>query len=80
VAYPAFFCLQSHYRARRWCSAGEPCHAQGAYKKHIAKIAALKPGSSEVVPEDFYALRDKFTAGTGQRSDTSHAVTAQYDV
>jgi len=75
-----FFCLQSHYRKALVFSWENLDNAQGAYNKLIAKIAALKPGSSEVVPEDFYALKEKFTAALDNDLNTSLAVTALYDV
>ena len=75
-----FFCLQSHYRKALVFSWENLDNAQGAYNKLIAKIAALKPGSSNVVPEDFYALKEKFTAALDNDLNTSLAVTALYDV
>ena len=75
-----FFCLQSHYRKTLVFSWENLDNAQGAYKKLIAKIAALVPGSSEVVKEDFFALRGKFTAALDNDLNTSLAVTALYDI
>jgi len=75
-----FFCLQSHYRKALVFSWENLDNAQGAYTKLIAKIAALKPGSSDVIPEDYYALRDKFCAALDNDLNTSLAVTALYDV
>ena len=75
-----FFCLQSHYRKTLVFSWENLDNAQGAYNKLIAKIAALNPGSSEVVKEDFFALRGKFTAALDNDLNTSLAVTALYDI
>ena len=75
-----FFCLQSHYRKALVFSWENLDNAQGAYNKLIARIAALKPGSSVVVREDFFALRDKFTAALDNDLNTSLAVTALYDI
>ena len=75
-----FFCLQSHYRKTLVFSWENLDNAQGAYNKLIAKIAALVPGSSEVVKEDFFALRGKFTAALDNDLNTSLAVTAFYDI
>ena len=75
-----FFCLQSHYRKALVFSWENLDNAQGAYNKLIAKIAALVPGSSEVVKEDFFALRGKFTAALDNDLNTSLAVTALYDI
>ena len=75
-----FFCLQSHYRKALVFSWENLDNAQGAFNKLIARIAALKPGSSVVVREDFFALRDKFTAALDNDLNTSLAVTAIYDV
>ena len=75
-----FFCLQSHYRKALVFSWENLDNAQGAYLKLIAKIAALKPGSSVVVQEDFFKLRDKFTAALDNDLNTSLAVTVLYDI
>ena len=75
-----FFCLQSHYRKALVFSWENLGNAQGAYNKLIARVAALKPGSSAVVPEDFYALKEKFCAALDNDLNTSLAVTALYDV
>ena len=75
-----FFCLQSHYRKTLVFSWENLDNAQGAYLKLIARVAALKPGSSVVVREDFFALRDKFTAALDNDLNTSLAVTAIYDI
>ena len=75
-----FFCLQSHYRKALVFSWENLDNAQGAYNKLIAKIAALKPGSSAVVKENFYALREQFTAALDNDLNTSLAVTALYDI
>ena len=75
-----FFCLQSHYRKALVFSWENLDNAQGAFNKLIARIAALKPGSSTVEREDFFALRDKFTAALDNDLNTSLAVTAIYDI
>ncbi|MBE6914086.1 MAG: cysteine--tRNA ligase [Ruminococcaceae bacterium] len=75
-----FFCLQGHYRKVLVFTWENLDNAQSAYNKLIAKIAALKPGSSKVVSEDFYALKEKFTAALNNDLNTSLAVTALYDV
>jgi len=75
-----FFCLQSHYRKALVFSWENLDNAQSAYNKLIAKIAALAPGSSDVVKEDFFALRAKFTAALDNDLNTSLAVTAIYDI
>ena len=75
-----FFCLQSHYRKALVFSWENLDNAQGAYNKLIAKVAALKPGSGPVIPEDYQALRDKFCAALDNDLNTSLAVTALYDV
>ena len=75
-----FFCLQSHYRKALVFSWENLDNAQSAFTKLIARVAALKPGSSAVVREDFFALRDKFTAALDNDLNTSLAVTAIYDI
>ncbi len=74
------FCLQSHYRKSLVFTWENLDNAVLTYNKLIAKIAALKPGSSDVVADDFYALRDKFKAALDNDLNTSLAVTAVYDV
>ena len=75
-----FFCLQSHYRKALVFSWENLDNAQGAYQKLIAKVAALKPGTGEVVEADFAALKEKFCAALDNDINTSLAVTALYDV
>ena len=75
-----FFCLQSHYRKALVFTWENLDNAQGAYNKLIAKIAALKPGTGAVIPEDFYALKEKFVAALDNDLNTSLAITALYDV
>jgi len=74
------FCLQSHYRKALVFSWENLDNAQGAYTKLIGKIAALKPGTGEVVQADFDALKAKFCAALDNDLNTSLAVTALYDV
>jgi len=75
-----FFCLQSHYRKALVFTWENLDNAQQAYQKLIARIAALKPGSSVVVREEFFSLRDRFTAALDNDLNTSLAVTALYDI
>ena len=75
-----FFCLQSHYRKALVFTWENLDNAQGAYQKLIAKVAALKPGTGEVVEADFNALKEKFCAALDNDINTSLAVTALYDV
>ena len=75
-----FFCLQSHYRKALVFSWENLDNAQGAYQKLIAKVAALKPGTGEVIEADFNALKEKFCAALDNDINTSLAVTALYDV
>ena len=75
-----FFCLQSHYRKILVFSWENLDNAQLAYKKLIARIAALKPGDGEVDLEAVEKLREKFKAGLDNDLNTSLAVTAVYDV
>ena len=74
------FCLQSHYRKSLVFTWENLDNAAVAYSKLISKVAALKPGSSEVIAEDFYKLREKFTSALDNDLNTSLAVTAVYDV
>ena len=74
------FCLQSHYRKALVFSWENLDNAATAYAKLIAKIAALKPGSSDVIADDFYELRKKFAAALDNDLNTSLAITALYDV
>ena len=46
----------------------------------IGKIAALKPGSSDVIADDFYALQNKFKAALDNDLNTSLGLTCVYDV
>ncbi len=74
------FCLQSHYRKALVFTWENLDNAAVAYNKLIAKVAALKPGSSQVIADDFYTLREKFTSAMDNDLNTSLAITAIYDV
>ena len=75
-----FFCLQSHYRKILVFSWENLDNAQLAYKKLIAKIAALEPGKGEFEQEAFDKLKEKFLAALNNDLNTSLGITALYDV
>ena len=76
-----FFCLQSHYRRSLVFSFENLDNAAVAYRKLIAKIAALKPAAGESVEADkLEALRAKFTEALDNDLNTSLAITALYAV
>ncbi|MBR7182295.1 MAG: cysteine--tRNA ligase [Clostridia bacterium] len=76
-----FFCLQSHYRRSLVFSFENLDNAAVAYRKLVAKIAALKPTEGEAVDEAaLTALRAKFTEALDNDLNTSLAVTALYAV
>ena len=76
-----FFCLQSHYRRSLVFSFENLDNAAVAYRKLVAKIAALKPTEGEVIDEAaLTALRAKFTEALDNDLNTSLAVTALYAV
>lgn len=76
-----YFCLQSHYRKNLVFTWENLDNAAGAYKKLIAKIAALLPGEGENVDGDALAeLKKSFAAALDNDLNTSLAVTALYDV
>lgn len=75
-----FFCLQSHYRKILVFSWENLDNAQLAYKKLIAKIAALEPGKGEFEQEEFDKLKEKFLAALNNDLNTSLGITALYDV
>ena len=73
-----FFCLQSHYRKSLVFSYENLDNAKIAYKKLIAKIAALKE-DGPVDPAVFAAQKDRFLQAMDNDLNTSLAVTALYD-
>ena len=75
-----FFCLQSHYRKILVFSWENLDNAQLAYKKLIAKIAALEPGKGKFEQEEFDKLKEKFLAALNNDLNTSLGITALYDV
>ncbi len=76
-----FFCLQSHYRRSLVFSYENLDNAAVAYRKLVAKIAALRPAEDESVEEDkLEALRAKFREALDNDLNTSLAVTALYAV
>ena len=75
------FCLQSHYRRSLVFSWDNLDNAAVAYKKLVARIAALKAGDGETVDEaEFASLKQKFSEALDNDLNTSLAVTAVYDV
>ena len=74
-----FFCLQSHYRKALVFSWENLDNAAGAYRKLIARIAALKPGDGPVDGLVLEAARQKFIKAVGNDLNTSLGVTAVYD-
>ncbi len=75
-----FFCLQSHYRKSLVFTWENLDNAQGAYRKLIARVAALKPGDGAVDQAVFDELTAKFKSAMDNDLNTSLAVTALYDV
>ena len=76
-----FFCLQSHYRKALVFSWDNMDNAATAYRKLIAKIAALTPAAGESVDADVVAaLRAQFVAALDNDLNTSLGITALYDV
>ena len=76
-----FFCLQSHYRKALVFSWDNMDNAATAYRKLIAKIAALTPATDERVDADVVAaLRAQFVAALDNDLNTSLGITALYDV
>ena len=75
-----FFCLQSHYRKSLLFSYENLDNAAAAYRKLLAKIAALPPCDGEVDPAALEQLRAKFREALDNDLNTSLAVTALYDV
>ena len=76
-----FFCLQSHYRKGLVFSYENLDNAAIAYKKLMARVAALSPKAGESIDEEGAApLRAAFIAALDNDLNTSLAVTAVYDV
>ena len=76
-----FFCLQSHYRKNLVFSWENLDNAAVAYKKLIARVAALlKDADGEVDKAAFDAARASFCEALDNDMNTSLAVTALYDV
>ena len=76
-----FFCLQSHYRKNLVFSWENLDNAAVAYKKLIARVAALlKDTDGEVDKAAFDAARASFCEALDNDMNTSLAVTALYDV
>ncbi len=74
-----FFCLQSHYRKALVFTWENLDNAQGAYRKLIARAAALKPGDGPVDEAVLKAQREKFLQAVGNDLNTSLGITAVYD-
>ena len=75
-----FFCLQSHYRKNLVFSWENLDNAAAAYKKLVARVAALRDDPNEAVDEAaLRALKERFGAAIGNDLNTSLAVTAVYD-
>ncbi len=73
-----FFCLQSHYRKSLVFSYENLDNAKIAYKKLIAKIAALKE-DGPIDDAVFAAQKEKFLQAMDNDLNTALAVTALYD-
>ena len=75
------FCLQSHYRRSLVFSWDNLDNAAVAYKKLVARIAALKAAEGEVIDEaEFARLKEGFVAAFDNDLNTSLGITALYDV
>ncbi len=74
-----FFCLQSHYRKALVFTWENLDNAALAYKKLIARIAALDPSDGPVDGEVLDGYREKFIKAVGNDLNTSLGVTAVYD-
>lgn len=76
-----FFCLGSHYRKSLVFTYENLDNAATAYRKLMAKIAALTPGAGETVDEaGAEPFRAAFRAALDNDLNTSLAVTVLYDV
>lgn len=76
-----FFCLGSHYRKSLVFTYENLDNAATAYRKLMAKIAALTPGEGETVDEaGAEPFRVAFRAALDNDLNTSLAVTVLYDV
>ena len=75
-----FFCLQSHYRRNLVFSWENLDNAAAAYKKLVARVAALKDDPAAQADEAMLqTLKEKFDAAIGNDLNTSLAITAVYD-
>ncbi len=76
-----FFCLQSHYRKSLVFSFENLDNAEGAFKKLIAKIAALEENENDVLDETAVKeLTEKFKSALDNDINTSLGITVLYDV
>lgn len=74
-----YFCLQSHYRKSLEFSYEGLDNAAAAYKKLVARVAAIKP-EGEIDEAKADELRASFKAALDNDLNTSLAITAVYDV
>ena len=74
-----FFCLQSHYRKGLVFSWENLDNAAVAFKKLIARIAALKPENGPVDQAVLEEYQTKFRQQVGSDLNTSMGVTLLYD-
>ena len=75
-----YFCLQSHYRKNLVFTWENLDNAEGAYRKLVRRIAALKPDTGDAVDAAvFEECRKGFTAALDNDLNTSLAVTAVFD-
>ncbi len=75
-----FFCLGSHYRRALVFSWEGLDNAAAAYRKLVARVAALDPAKDGENEEAEAALRAQFAAALDNDLNTSLAVTVLYDV
>ena len=76
-----FFCMQSHYRKSLVFSFENLDNAAVAYKKLVARLAALTPAEpTEADEAEMASQRESFRAALDNDLNTSLAVTALYDV
>ncbi len=75
-----FFCLQSHYRKPLVFTWENLQNAEGAYRKLLKKIAALKPENGVVDDGTVAEYKEKFLAAVGNDLNTAQGITLLYDV
>ncbi len=76
-----FFCLQSHYRKSLVFTFENLDNAEGAFKKLIAKIAALKDNPEDELDENAVKeLTERFKSALDNDINTSLGITVLYDV